>query len=426
MTRWLALLAVVALACGTDESNSGDPYPIHVDRAAGALLVSVRVDDGPPVPAVLDVMSPLTVIDAALEATPRRRGVDLALLGHRSATDATLITRARFAATALFLHPCATAAACEVGLPGAPTAISAVIGADTLRGDALRVRGADDVIAILPDVAGDGAARDKVCDAEVPSPFYGGGTLVVNGTELAFAGLRPTLGVCLSPDPTNADPTQRGVDAALVLSTGIGPSILAQSRYATWRDATGGPTLDQLPPATVLLPSGPLTGRLATLDGLALVGSASAPRGACREVASHHLLTDRDCLPADGDACPCTDAAFCSVPSVVELATSFEALVIPDDAPLLQALRTELRPAQPEIDGVLGLSALAATEFDVDYPHNRLLFRCAASGCVARPALRDRASRLVVGQCLAQAGADGDAGVDAATDAATDAAIDAP
>ncbi len=426
MTRWLALLAVLALACGTDESNSGDPYPIHVDRVGGALLVSVRVDDGPPVPAVLDVMSPLTVIDAALDATPRRRGVDLALLGHRSATDATLITRARFAATALFLHPCATAAPCEVGLPGAPTAISAVIGADTLRGDALRVRGADDVIAVLPDVAGDGEARDKVCDAEVPSPFYGGGTLVVNGTELAFAGLRPTLGVCLSPDPTNPDPTQRGVDAALVLSTGIGPSILAQSRYATWRAATGGPTLDQLPPATVLLPSGALSGRLATLDGLALVGSASAPRGACREVASHHLLTDRDCLPADGDACPCTDAAFCSVPSVVELATRFEALVVADDEPLLQALRTELRPAQPEIDGVLGLSALAATEFDVDYPHNRLLFRCAASDCVARPALRDRASRLIVGQCLARAGADGDAGVDAAVDAAIDAAIDAP
>lgn len=421
MVRWLALPVALALACGTDESNSGDPYPIHVDRAGGALVVAVRIDDAAPVTAVLDVMSPLTVVDAALDATPRRRGVNLALLGHRSATDATLITRARFATTALFLHPCATATPCEVGLPGAPTAIGAVLGADTLRGDALRVRAADNQIAVLPDVAGDGEARDKVCDAEVPSPFYGGGTLVVNGTELTFAGLRPTLGVCLSPDPTNADPTQRGVDAALVLSTGIGPSILAQSRYATWRAATNGPTLDQLPPATVLLPSGPLEGRLATLDGLALVGSASAPRGACREVASHHLLTDRDCLPADGDACPCTDASFCSVPSVVELATSFEALIVPDDEPLLQALRTELRPAQPEIDGVLGLSALATTEFDVDYPHNRLLLRCAAAGCVARPALRDRASRAVVGQCLVRGVPDLDAGADAAIDAAIDA-----
>ena len=32
----------------------------------------------------------------------------------------------RFAATALFLHPCATADACAVGLPGAQTAIGAV------------------------------------------------------------------------------------------------------------------------------------------------------------------------------------------------------------------------------------------------------------------------------------------------------------
>ncbi len=163
----------------------------------------------------------------------------------------------------------------------------------------------------------------------------------------------------------------------------------------------------------MLLPSGPISGRLATIDRLALVGAASAPRGACREVASHHLLTERDCLPTDGDACPCTEASFCSVPSVIELATRFEALVVPDAEPLLQALRTELRPAQPEIDGVLGLAALGATEFDVDYPHNRLLFRCVDAGCAARPALRDRASRVVVGQCLSRTGGDADAGVDA-------------
>lgn len=84
MARWLALPAVLALACGTDESNSGDPYPIDVDCVGGALVVTVRVDDAAPVPAVLDVMSPLTVVDAALDATPRRRGVDWRCSGTRA------------------------------------------------------------------------------------------------------------------------------------------------------------------------------------------------------------------------------------------------------------------------------------------------------------------------------------------------------
>ena len=413
MVRRLAACALVAAACGTDDTRAGDPFPIHVDRAGGALIAQVGIGDDAPVTAVIDVMSPLTVFDAPLGAAVRRRGVDLALYGHRSATDSTLIARARFAATGLVLHPCETADPCTVGSPSAATPIGAVIGGDTLHGDALRIRAADDVIAVLPDVAGDGTARDALCDAEVLSPFYGGSTLVVGGTELAFGGWRPTLSVCLSPDPTATDPTARGVDAAVVLSTGIGPSILAQSRYAIWRQATGAPTLDELPTADLLLPSGLLTGKLAELDGLAVVGAAAAARDACGEVAAHHLLAERDCTAADGASCPCTGETFCSVPSVVELDRRFQALIVPDDTPLLQALRTELRPAQPEIDGVLGLDALDTTELDVDYPHNRLLLRCAGAGCTARPTLRDRASRPIVAACVAQAVPAVDAGVDA-------------
>lgn len=401
--RWLAVAAVVTVGCATEESTAGDPFPIHVDRVGGALVASVRIDGAEPVTAVIDVMSPLTVVDRALGAAVERKSTEITLLGHRTATDDTLIARARYAATALFLHPCDSAAPCEVGLPGAPTAIGAVLGADTLRGDALRVQPARDQLYVLPDIAGDSEARDRLCDAEIPSPFYGGGTLVVGGTELAFAGLRPTLGVCLTPRPDRAAPAERGVDAALVMSTGVGPSILATSRYEIWRAATGGPALSSLPPADVLLPSGPISGRLARIDGLAIVGAASAPRGACRDVFAHHLLSTRDCIASDGDDCPCTEGEFCSVPSVVELAPTFEALIVPDNEPLLQALRTELRPAQPEIDGILGLDALAATEFDLDYPHNRLLFRCTAAGCVVRPSLTEQSSRLLVASCVAAA-----------------------
>lgn len=396
-----AVLALAALASCSDGGYSDDPFPIQIDRAGGALVVQVAVGDAAPAPMVLDLLSPLTLLDASPIDVPRRRSVTLTVFGHRSPDNAALIPRARFGATAIYLHPCEDDGDCAVGAPGAPLAIAGVIGADTLRGDALRFRPAEDRIAILPDVAGDGPARDRTCDAELPSPFYGGGTLILGGTEIEFSGLRIALGLCLSPDPDQVDPARRGTDAAMVLSTGIGPSILGTARYQAWAAAAGGPPLASLPPATVLLPSGPISGRLARIPRLAIVGTATAPRGACREVYSHHLLAVRDC--ALGDDCPCSSDVFCSAPSVTEVDAELEALVVPDTHPLLQALRAELRPAQPEIDGVLGVSALDALEVDVDYPHDRLLFRCAGPGCVVRPALRDRASRPIIDTCVAKA-----------------------
>jgi len=65
-----------------------------------------------------------------------------------------------------------------------------------------------------------------------------------------------------------------------------------------------------------------------------------------------------------------------------------EVVVVPDTSPVLQALRAELRPARPEIDGILGIDALGGAVLDVDYPHNRVLMRCVppAATCVADPA----------------------------------------
>jgi len=75
-------------------------------------------------------------------------------------------------------------------------------------------------------------------------------------------------------------------------------------------------------------------------------------------------------------------------------------VVVADDDPLLQSLRAELRPEQPEIDGILGVHALATTEFDVDYPNNRLLLRCVGGGCVARPTFIDSGSRRTIDDCV--------------------------
>ncbi|MEZ4404721.1 MAG: hypothetical protein R3B06_32175, partial [Kofleriaceae bacterium] len=361
------VVATLVAACGSDLPTGSDGEPIYVERAAGALVVTVTVGDGPPQTGVLDVMSPLTVLDAPLGQAVERHGTYLGLLGRRSPTVTDQVVRARYSPNALFMHPCDTADPCTVGRPGTPTPITAVVGADTFTSDALRVSPGTDQVTIFPDIAGSNAARAAACEAVVASPFFGGGTLIIGGTEVTFSGLRPTLGVCLSPDPANPERTRRGTDATMVLSTGIGTSILGRSRYVAWQVATGGPAVESLPPATVLLPSGPIEGRLARIDALAIVGSSASPQGACRQVYASHVLADGAC-PAGSD-CPCTNATVCAAVAVVELADEFEALVVADDEPLLQALRTEVRPDQPEIDGVLGLGALATTEFDLDYPN---------------------------------------------------------
>ncbi len=402
----LALTVATGLAAAGGCAEGDEPvdsHPILVERTAGAFVAPVRVDGEAARVAVIDVLSPLTVLDQDAALAPARRTVDLDLLAPRSATDLTQIVRAQWRATVIDLHPCDPDIDCAIGAAGQPRPIGAIIGADVLRSRAIGFEPATDRIRLLPDVAGDAAARARACDVVVPAPFYGGGTLRLGDTEVGFAGTRIALGVCLSPDPAAATAEERGTDAALVLSTGIGLSILGEARYQAWAAATGGPALDSLPPATALLPSGPVAGRLGRIDRLAIVGTSTAPRGACREVYAHHLLAERDCQP--GDDCPCSadEGRSCRVAGIAELtpATPVEVVVVSDQHPLLQALRAELRPDQPEVDGILGMNALAATAFDIDYPNLRLLLRCVVAGCVARPALID--SRESVARCIAAA-----------------------
>jgi hypothetical protein len=162
------------------------------------------------------------------------------------------------------------------------------------------------------------------------------------------------------------------------------------------------PPIDVLPGAIVNLPSGPISGRRVNLPSLALVGtSAPNPRAPCRQVYAHHLLTDHDCSMLDAD-CPCDPGETCGVPGLVEIAPAggIDVLVISDDDPTLQSLRTELRPDQPEVDGILGTDAMRTLELDVDYSHNRVLGRCTETTCVARPEMQSTADRPAVRSCL--------------------------
>jgi hypothetical protein len=403
----LALLGGCSLLTDSFVTNdfSGDLYPTKVDTSTGALIVGLREEGKADRIAVLDALSPITVIDPGLEAAPTVTSENLLLLGLRASGELDL-PRAQFPdARVVRLHPCDDAE-CMVGSSGLERPYDAIVGADALAGDALRLRLGDDTLSILADVAGDEQSRADVCDAVYPSPYRGGGTLVIAGTELGFSGRRITMPTCLgaNPDP-DLPQSARGTDALMLISTGVGPSLLGEAAYQRYRfvDPTA-PELELLPMGMVFLSSGPIVGRVATIPNLALVArSGSTPRAPCRHVYAHHLLLERNCIATDD--CPCEDGdRFCPLPALAEIAppAGLEMLVIPDDNATLQALRAELRPNQPEVDGILGTSALRSFEMDVDYPHDRVLVRCTTTDCILRTALADESDRPRVTTCLDQ------------------------
>lgn len=420
----IALAGVLACALGgctliTDSfltnEFSGDPYPINVETTSGAIVVGMRqpsvADDRV---AVLDLLSPFTVVDPGPKVAPSVAYADLTLLGARSPLDSlvgvldlsTALPRARFTEAQLIsLHPCAPdSETCNVGATGMRP-FASIIGADVLAGDAVRLRLGDNQIFVLPDIGGKDRGRTYSCDAVFDSPYRGGGTLVFPSTELPFGNRRITLQACLGPDPDASPQGQRGADALLVMSTSIGISIIDEAAYERYRNAhlaAAPPALATLPVDSVFLPSGKVSGRRATIDALTLVAaSTSNALAPCRQVYAHHLLAKTACTTDDD--CPCESTKnFCAVPAMLELTppAGVNVLVVPDTEPTLQALRTELRPDQPEVDGLLGTDVLRAAEIDVDYPHDRLIARCPGGNCSARPQLAQEDDRCQINRCI--------------------------
>nr|HEX4317601.1 hypothetical protein [Kofleriaceae bacterium] len=420
--RALLLLLLASGGCSilTDsfeiDTFSGDPFPIDVDTTTGAILVGLR-DGTVDRTAVLDIMSPVTIEDSGAGSTPLVDNPQLDLLGEDPA-GALAVPRAHFdGPQVIHMHPC-NDEACTVGDDASTRGYSALVGGNSLAGDDLRLALGSNSVFILPNVAGDTAHRSEICDAVYPSPFRGGGTMIIEGTELPFSSFRPTLQTCLAPDPDPAKlQSQRGTDALFVASTSLGVTLLATSAYERYRAeqllATGisPPDVAALPADSVTLPGGAVGGHATTIPSFALVAAsngASQPRSPCRQVYASHLLEPADCDDNPTTDCPCSPPGeqprFCPVPAVTELAppTGLAVLVVDDDEPVLQALRTELSPDQPDIDGILGTQAMLAPTIDADYPHNRILMRCAphTPGCVVRPEFDDEDFRPQFQGCV--------------------------
>jgi hypothetical protein len=410
MVKRLALLALAGCnyITGSFVTNdfSGDPFPDPVELSSGAVIVGLQPDSSGIRTAVLDISSPFTVIDRGVDAEPQITYPVLTMMGLDPATGLLDKPRARFdEPQVLSEHPCVTDQ-CFVGTPSNPRPFDAILGLNAFTSDALRLDLGADEVFVLPDIAGDNSNRGLVCDAVLPQPFRGGGTLLIGGTEVEFSNFRVTFDTCLAPNPSAPIQEQRGANVLMVASTSIGVTILGETPYARYRQVVPtAPDVSTLPDSTVLLPSGPITGKLVTIPSLALVGnSTSSPRAPCRQVYSSFLMADHDCV--EGEDCPCTGDSFprfCATPAVVMLtpSTPIDVLVVSDDNETLQSLRAELRPDRPEVDGILGTNALPALELDLDYPHNRALGRCFDdAACSARPELSSASRRDRVRDCI--------------------------
>lgn len=410
-----AALGAALVACD-EEPKLIDPFPILIDTSAGPVLLAAAANDGPPVEVAVDTLSPITVLDSfepgAELQPPRQRRIALTLFGLASGRTPT-VPRVRFPDTPAFdLHPCGSDELCRVGRPSDPVVVRGIVGADILSRSSVRFDFAAGELRFFPDAAGTAAARGDACEAVFGDPFRGGGTLVLGGDEIGFGGHRPVLRACLDAPAPPAD-QPRGTDAVLVISTGLGQSLLAASSYDRYAAATGAPPRTALPRGELFTTAGPVRGALGEIGRFALVGQAgddSRQRGPCRELHANRVLSRNACedpsAPIAVEDCPCPeDETFCRAGAAVEVERGIEVLVVSDDEPILQGLRAELRPEHAEVDGILGVDALRTVRLELDYPNDRVLAVCNGGGCSVHPAVRSRSNLDELAACRERAAA---------------------
>lgn len=270
---------------------------------------------------------------------------------------------------------------------------------------------------------------------------YGGGELDVRGLPdflgvrgpYEFPGTRLVARACAAPQPfvVTADLPARccrgdefalatGTDLALLVGTGTGPLVLSRaawSRVLAGLQTRGEPAPASLGSAPLYVPasSRDVMAERFVLPALSVVDQESPDSrdpGPCVELGRARRLEQVDFRQAanpDVAACaqPCDQD-----PSVrgraqnsaahLDLTGAIATAVVADEEPLLQAIRAEVRPEGPEVDGIIGAAALAAArvraELDYRSQPTRAIVSCgtaAASDAGAGDAVTCRA----VGRC---------------------------
>lgn len=403
LRRTLAFTSALWLLAGSgcqDRIRRIDPFPVTFDHSSGAVVAAAQFGDGDPIPVVLDTLSPVTIRDDDSEIASRQR-LELRLYGVDDEVAPT-VPRALYTGTVAYeLHPCGDQTPCAVGVGDDVQDIGGVIGFDVLARGAVTFDFPTETLTLSPDVAGDNPDRRRSCEAEFPNPFAGGGTLRIAGNDQPFASRRAALRTCLGPGE-GLQSEDQGVSALLVAATGSPISLLSISGYERYRAAfPGTPAASQLPEEAVDLATGRVSLRIAEIPGIALVGQPRGENGACRELYANRLMAAGGCSENGVrlQDCPCPDEDgnrgdprnYCRASAAILMRQTVRFGLVPDESPLLQALRDELRPALPEVDGLIGAADLRYLRVAFDYPNGRILMRCEEPGvCRTRPVVVSR------------------------------------
>ncbi len=386
----------------------------------GALIGRLSVDGADqPSDVVIDTGSSITLFAGGAQGRPEFDRRTFRLLG-RSSSDPQGPVRAVFRDVSTL-----TTSLGRLGRAASALAPGAVLGGDLLRSYSVDLDFAAPAMTLWPRLPAADGFLAAAGLAVLRFQLHGGGEIDALGEPDAF-GFRGSLGYpatrvvlrgCAAPAPFSPEqpraaccltgaasnrPNQvsaaTGTNLALVLTTGVGPIVLGRSAWE--RVAAGLPPQTPTSEEPLLVPSvsDPIAARWMVLPRLALVdqeADTSLDPGPCVELGRARRLEQvawaavnepgaNACVqPCDSD--PKIRGSAQNSAAYIELGGMLTVAVIDDTAPLLQALRGDIRPEGPEIDGILGAAALAAVRLEIDYRSapGRAVFSCQQHSCEA-------------------------------------------
>lgn len=384
-------------ACG-DDCCTFDGEPVTLSAASdGALWARIRDRSTQQVGwALLDTSSPVNLWNGTPGGGLQEHGFDLL-----AADSAQPLLRGSF--KGLWAQPLALTGP----PPGLDGPVLAVLGGEFLRSYvptfARREATAAPTVTIWDRQPASTGFLDTAKYAVLEMNLLGGGQLNAKGEPDIFGirgphqfpGSQVVLRGCAAPAafvpstevlPTCCKGQERtlatGVDVSLALATGLGGVLIAESAWARIFPRLPAPAATPADAVPIFHPahSEPIIGRRASLPSLALVNletSAAQDPGACVELGrarrtelvaiSQSQSSSVAHCPEPCDRDPRETSKGVASAAYVELNKGIEVLVIPDNSAILQAVRAEIRPEGPEIDGLLGASALKSLRIELDY-----------------------------------------------------------
>jgi hypothetical protein len=439
---WLAGAGLwVAFGSGCAEDCCDvDSYPIALDRAplgngvatGGALLALASVPDAPTgqtFPMVVDTGSPVTILagSAGGDLQTTQGGFDL----YDGGGLAPPPLRARFRDLDLLtlpLQPVGDATVTPGGILGANLLLGYSV---EFRFAALCAAGGTALCSSMTfwnHLGADASFLEDAGYAVLYFTLFGGGEVTANG-DSDFLGLRGPLQIpatrvvlrtCAVPssfDPrtvapgaaltpaccTTADAAtmKTGVDLSLMVDTGVGPLVLSQSAWArVLAEALSSSSLTlPTPTASPLLVATwpvPIAASWSTIPRFALVNleaGVNLDPGPCVELARSRRteivsyqtvmnpLLATPVPPACGAPCdldPNASGEAQNSAAYLEVGGDVPVAIISDNEPFLQALQFDVLPEGPQIDGLVGATALGRARLEIDYLSSpaRAVFSC--------------------------------------------------